>query len=71
MLAKGPPQNMTEQSSGFRADGDGEPTVFVCVFLSGMLQSEGLITGYLSAPGMLLTCSSGGVTPVLISVSPL
>lgn len=39
----------------------------VCV--SAVLQSEGLITGYL--PGTLLTCSSEGVTPVLISVPPL
>lgn len=62
---------MTEQSSSFRADGDGEPRVFVCVFLSTVLQSESLITGYLSRPGTVLTCSSGGVTPVLISMSRL
>lgn len=41
------------------------------VFLSTLLQSQGLITGYLSVPDTLLTCSSSGVTPLLISVSPL
>lgn len=64
---------MTEQSNSFGADGDGEEGVYVCVcvFLSTLLQSQGLITGYLSVPDTLLTCSSSGVTPVLISVSPL
>ena len=42
----------------------------LCVLLSTVLQSEGLITGYLSGPSLLLTCSSGRVVPLLISVSP-
>lgn len=44
--------------------------VCVCVSVDCRLQSERLITAYLPEPGTLLTCSSGCVTPLLITVSP-